>query len=346
MVVLDQTEDDLQNDNATSPASCDSSDSATAACPSDFQTIENIPRNHMVILDETNEDNDHPASPASCDSSASESSPSNPATTKSIDEIPRKKSRTEIPEDERSLLSVASSCSSSNSAPEAEAVHGKSEKSSSRYYSKKHHANSGKTGHKESRKTFQMEPVKSNEDVFKFLKTFAVANETDVAFAIKIKEMFSDALRKYKETKLEEIFCTEAEHSSPEEIMESSNDPSNNEQINSCIPQSTTSECVRIHSGPGSPANASPIQFVANPTSSTYCQLDSPVINPSGNPDASSTGSRSPTNVFKALDTSTSNQPFATNSTDDNPCSATETDLLMESESCVTAEADCSDDDV
>ncbi|XP_075682915.1 uncharacterized protein LOC142651751 isoform X2 [Rhinoderma darwinii] len=342
MVVLDQTEEDIQTVNAASPASCDSSESATAASASDFQATD---LSRMVILDETNDDNYHPASPASCDSSDSESAPSCSATVKTPDVTPKKKkSRSKTPEgDETAAMSpssVLSSCSSSNSAPEAENVQDTLKESTG----KKHHAKSDKTQSNMSKKTFPIEPVKSNQDVFHFLKTFAVANESDVAFAKKVKEMFSSALRKYKELKLEEIFCTEAEHSSAEELPESTDVSSDQEQMDSAMPLATNnSECERINSTPGSPANSSTSQCISNPLSYANCQTDSPTVNQSVNPDVSSTSSRSPTNICEDFDTSS--KPSVTNSTNDNFYTTTEADLLMESENCVTAEASCSDDE-
>lgn len=340
MVVLDQTEEDLPNDNAASPASCDSSDSETAASSSDFHTIDSIPGSQMVILDETNDDNDHPASPASCDSSASEFAPSSPATVKTFDVIPKKKRRTEMPDDDQTApASPLSNCSSFKSSTEPEAVHGMSEKSTG----KEHHVKNRKTRHKESKKTFHITPVKSNKDVFQFLKTFAVANESDVAFAKKVKEIFSKALRKYEESELEKIFCTEAEHSSSEELAASTNCPSDHEQTDSPILQAINpSECRRINSAPGSPIISSPTQCISNSTSSANCQPDLRIINQSDYSDSSSVASRSPSN--KCEDIETSSKPSA-DSTNDNPCSATETDLFMEGENCITAEAACSDDE-
>lgn len=338
MVVLDQTEDDLPNDNAASPACCDSSDSETAACAS---AIDNIPSSQMVILDETYDDNDHPASPASCDSSASEFAPSSPGTVKTSDVAPKKKkSRTEMPDDQTAPVSPQSCCSSSKSSTVPEAVHGTSQKSTG----KERHVKSRKTRHKEPKKTFHVTPVKSNQDVFQFLKTLAVANESDLGFAKKVKEMFSNALRKYKERELEKIFCTEEEHSLSEELVESTDCPSDHDQTNSSMLQATNpSECKRINSAPGSPANASPTQCVSNSTSSANCQPDLPIIKQSDNPDISPVASRSPTNKCEDMDTSS--KPSATDSTNDNQCSTTETDLLMESENCITAEAACSDDE-
>ncbi|XP_040288902.1 dentin sialophosphoprotein-like isoform X1 [Bufo bufo] len=336
MVVLDQTEEDFPNDNPASPASCDSSDMETAASASDT-----IATSHMVILDETNDDYDHPASPASCDSSASESAPSSPATITTSDLTPKKKTRTEKPEDDQTApMSPVSSGSSSNSAPEAESAHSTAKESTS----KKHHSKSGKTRHKESRKTFHITPVKSNEDVFKLLKTFAVANESDVAFAEKVKELFSVALTKYKELKLEEIFCTEAEHSSPEELVGSSDNHNDHEQTNSFLPQATnTIEYERINSAAGSPVHSLPVQCISSPTSPADCQPNSPIRNQPNNPDTSSIASRSPTNICE--DSDASNKLSATNPANDNPCAGTEVDLSMESDDCVAAEAACSDDE-
>lgn len=331
MVVLDQTEDDLPNDNAASPASCDSSDTETAASAS---AIDNIPSSQMVILDETNDDHDHPASPASCDSSASEFAAS------STDVTLKKKPRTEMPDDDQTApVSPLSSCLSSKSSTGKGAIHSSSEKSTG----KERHVKSRMTRHKESKKTFHVTPVKSNQDVFRFLKTFAVANESDEAFAKKVKEMFSNALRKYKESELEKIFCTEAEHSSSEDLV-ASDCPSDHEETNSSILQATSqSECQRINSAPGSPANSSSPQCISNSTSSVYCESDLPVIKQSNYPDTSPVASLSPTSKCEGIDTSS--KPSATNSTYYNPYSPTETDVLMESENCITAEAACSDDE-
>ncbi|KAG9479363.1 hypothetical protein GDO78_012824 [Eleutherodactylus coqui] len=157
MVVLDQTGDDVPNDYAASPATCDSSDSESATSAS----VGHFSRSRMVILDET-DDNDHPASPALCDSSDSESAPS---------------------------------CPGSEVAP------GTAETSTSR----KRSAKSDKTRRRESKQTFHIEPIESNQDVFRFLRTFGIANHYDVAFSEKVKEMFCRALRKYEERKLEAI---------------------------------------------------------------------------------------------------------------------------------------------
>ncbi|XP_072008946.1 uncharacterized protein [Engystomops pustulosus] len=360
MVVLDQTGEDLPNYNPASPASCDSSDSATAASPSDFQTIDHFPKSRMVILDEKNEDNHYPASPASCEE-ASEATPSNPdeknedndypaspascegaseATPSNPDKPSRKRRRIKMSKDDhtapKSPVSVVSSCSSSNFAPVADGDHGKSKK----LKGEKHHSKRSTKSNREAIPAFQIEPVNSNQDVFKFLKTFAIGNESDLAFARKVTEMFSNALRKFKETKLEEIFCTEAESDSPEELEGSANGPCNNEPTIFSIPQATNpSACERITSEPGSPMNLSPPQSVSNPISSADCQPDSPIINQSEMPDTS----RSPTNICEDLDTS--NKACAINNTYDYPCLPTEANLLLESECCVTAEASCSDDE-
>ncbi|XP_072008937.1 uncharacterized protein [Engystomops pustulosus] len=409
MVVLDQTGEDLPNYNPASPASCDSSDSATAASPSDFQTIDHFPKSRMVILDEKNEDNHYPASPASCEEAseatpsnpdfqtidnvpkgrivildeknedndypaspasceeASEATPSNPghivildeknedndypaspascegaseATPSNPDKPSRKRRRIKMSKDDhtapKSPVSVVSSCSSSNFAPVADGDHGKSKK----LKGEKHHSKRSTKSNREAIPAFQIEPVNSNQDVFKFLKTFAIGNESDLAFARKVTEMFSNALRKFKETKLEEIFCTEAESDSPEELEGSANGPCNNEPTIFSIPQATNpSACERITSEPGSPMNLSPPQSVSNPISSADCQPDSPIINQSEMPDTS----RSPTNICEDLDTS--NKACAINNTYDYPCLPTEANLLLESECCVTAEASCSDDE-
>ncbi|XP_069814273.1 dentin sialophosphoprotein-like isoform X2 [Dendropsophus ebraccatus] len=332
MVVLDQTEDDISNDNAASPASCDSSDSATAACPLDFQTIDCIPTSHMVILDETNDDNDHPASPASCES-ASEFAPSSPGTVKMSDVSPEEKTRIEIPEDDQcapeSPHCALSSCPSTSSVPEEAGT-------SDKYYSEEHHSKSSKTVHKQFKKTFHIQPIKSNQDVIQFLKTFAVANDSDVAFAKKVTKLFSNALRKYNEIQLEEIICTEeAEHGSPEELGSS-----NLEQTNSVPCTTVRSESESVNSAPSSPTDSSLAQCISIPMSSADCKPDSPIINQSDN---SSIASQSPTNRCEDIDTS--DKPSTTNSTNDNSCSAIEGDLLMESEHCLTAEAACSDDE-
>ncbi|XP_073443974.1 uncharacterized protein [Dendrobates tinctorius] len=91
-------------------------------------TSDNILSSHMVILDETHDDNDHPASPASCDSSASDSAPSNSASNGTA----KKKIKTEKLDDDRtaqvSRLSVKSSSPFSKPVPKAEAVPGTSRK--------------------------------------------------------------------------------------------------------------------------------------------------------------------------------------------------------------------------
>ncbi|XP_072008947.1 uncharacterized protein [Engystomops pustulosus] len=323
MVVLDQTGEDLPNYNPASPASCDSSDSATAASPSDFQTIDHFPKSRMVILDEKNEDNHYPASPASCEE-ASEATPSNPDEKNEDNDYPASPASCE----------GASEATPSN--PVADGDHGKSKK----LKGEKHHSKRSTKSNREAIPAFQIEPVNSNQDVFKFLKTFAIGNESDLAFARKVTEMFSNALRKFKETKLEEIFCTEAESDSPEELEGSANGPCNNEPTIFSIPQATNpSACERITSEPGSPMNLSPPQSVSNPISSADCQPDSPIINQSEMPDTS----RSPTNICEDLDTS--NKACAINNTYDYPCLPTEANLLLESECCVTAEASCSDDE-
>ncbi|XP_056376867.1 uncharacterized protein LOC130273682 isoform X2 [Hyla sarda] len=327
MVVLDEIEDDLPNDVAASPASCDSSDCETAACASDFQTIDSIPRSRMVILDETNDDNDNPASPASCDSSEFASS------------IPERKTRIKKPEDDQtaseSPLHVLSSFPSTSYVPEVKA--GTSEKSTS----KERHTKSSKTRHEKSKKTFYIEPIKNNQDVFQFLKTFAMANDSDVEFANKVKEMFSSALIKYNERKLAEIICTEAEHSSADEHAGPDDGSSDHEQGNS-IPQ-VTIKTEKTNSAPSSPNNSSSEQCIYITVSSVDCKDDSPIIIESDNPDTFSIASRSPTKECE--DIGSSNKPPSTNSTNDNSCSAIEADLLMESENCVTTEAACSDDD-
>ncbi|XP_073443941.1 uncharacterized protein [Dendrobates tinctorius] len=92
------------------------------------------------------------------------------------------------------------------------------------YYSKKQYAERSKKAKNESIKIFHVEPIENNQDVFKFLKTFAIANSSDLAFAKKVKEMFSDALTKYKQIQMEELYCTEAEHGPTEEPIEISDD--------------------------------------------------------------------------------------------------------------------------
>ncbi|XP_072008943.1 uncharacterized protein [Engystomops pustulosus] len=372
MVVLDQTGEDLPNYNPASPASCDSSDSATAASPSDFQTIDHFPKSRMVILDEKNEDNHYPASPASCEE-ASEATPSNPDF-QTIDNVPKgrivildeKNEDNDYPASPASCEEASeatpsnpghivildeknedndypaspASCEGASEAtpsnPVADGDHGKSKK----LKGEKHHSKRSTKSNREAIPAFQIEPVNSNQDVFKFLKTFAIGNESDLAFARKVTEMFSNALRKFKETKLEEIFCTEAESDSPEELEGSANGPCNNEPTIFSIPQATNpSACERITSEPGSPMNLSPPQSVSNPISSADCQPDSPIINQSEMPDTS----RSPTNICEDLDTS--NKACAINNTYDYPCLPTEANLLLESECCVTAEASCSDDE-
>ncbi|KAG8572069.1 hypothetical protein GDO81_011901 [Engystomops pustulosus] len=190
-----------------SPASCEEASEATPSNP-----------------DEKNEDNDYPASPASCEG-ASEATPSNP------DKPSRKRRRIKMSKDDhtapKSPVSVVSSCSSSNFAPVADGDHGKSKK----LKGEKHHSKRSTKSNREAIPAFQIEPVNSNQDVFKFLKTFAIGNESDLAFARKVTEMFSNALRKFKETKLEEIFCTEAESDSPEELEGSANGPCNNVNV-------------------------------------------------------------------------------------------------------------------
>ncbi|XP_072008944.1 uncharacterized protein [Engystomops pustulosus] len=366
MVVLDQTGEDLPNYNPASPASCDSSDSATAASPSDFQTIDHFPKSRMVILDEKNEDNHYPASPASCEE-ASEATPSNPDF-QTIDNVPKGRivildeknedndypaspasceeaseatpSNPDEKNEDNDYPASPASCEGASEAtpsnPVADGDHGKSKK----LKGEKHHSKRSTKSNREAIPAFQIEPVNSNQDVFKFLKTFAIGNESDLAFARKVTEMFSNALRKFKETKLEEIFCTEAESDSPEELEGSANGPCNNEPTIFSIPQATNpSACERITSEPGSPMNLSPPQSVSNPISSADCQPDSPIINQSEMPDTS----RSPTNICEDLDTS--NKACAINNTYDYPCLPTEANLLLESECCVTAEASCSDDE-
>ncbi|XP_066435326.1 uncharacterized protein [Eleutherodactylus coqui] len=289
MVVLDQTGDDVPNDYAASPATCDSSDSESATSASGH-----FSRSRMVILDET-DDNDHPASPALCDSSDSESAPS---------------------------------------CPGSEAAPGTAETSTSR----KRSAKSDKTRRRESKQTFHIEPIESNQDVFRFLRTFGIANHYDVAFSEKVKEMFCRALRKYEERKLEAIFCTEAAHSSDEEFAESSDGPANHEETGSSLPQAPhKNECEKINSAPSSPANSSPAQCIIDPTSAADGQQDAMIISQPCDPDASS----SPKNTCEDISISVT----LPDSGNDNPCSAAEADLLMESENCITAEPAYSDDD-
>ncbi|KAG8572073.1 hypothetical protein GDO81_011901 [Engystomops pustulosus] len=134
-----------------SPASCEEASEATPSNPG-----------HIVILDEKNEDNDYPASPASCEG-ASEATPSNP------DKPSRKRRRIKMSKDDhtapKSPVSVVSSCSSSNFAPVADGDHGKSKK----LKGEKHHSKRSTKSNREAIPAFQIEPVNSNQDVFKFL---------------------------------------------------------------------------------------------------------------------------------------------------------------------------------
>ncbi|XP_077125790.1 uncharacterized protein LOC143782321 [Ranitomeya variabilis] len=324
MVVLDETDDDLPIASAASPASCDSSDPEIAT------TSDNFPSSHMVILDETNDDNDHLASPASCDSSASESAPSTSATVKTSDG--KKKIKTEKLEDDWTAQV------SQRSEAEAEAVPG----TSRTFSSKKRYAERSKKTKNESVKDFHVEPIENNQDVFKFLKTFAIANSTDLAFAKNIKEMFSDALKKYKQKKMEEIYCTEAEHGPTEEPTEMSNDSCDHEQTKYSIHQAIKkSECERINSGPGSAPNSSPTPSISICTPSADGQPGLHIRKQSDNPDASSVASKSLTYICE----DTSNKPSLTNSTNIVQSTATEEEQLMESEDCSAAEAACSGDE-
>ncbi|XP_073534688.1 uncharacterized protein [Phyllobates terribilis] len=333
MVVLDETDDELPMASAASPASCDSSDSVIAITSDDF------PSSHMVILDETIDDNDHPVPSTSCDSPASESAPSNSATVKTSAVTAKKKIKAEELEDQTAQVSPRSvKSSSSKPVPKAEAAPGTSKK----YSSKKRYAERNQREQNQSIKIFHVEPIENNQDVYKFLKTFAVANASDVAFAQKVKEMFSDALKKYEQMKMEEMYCTEAEHGPTEEATEASDDPCDHEQTTYSVPQAIKkSDCERIHSAPGSPPNSSQSPPISIRTSSVDCQPGLPILKQSDNPDASSVASRSPIYICE----DTSSKPSATNSTNRVQSSVIEADPLMESEDCGAAEAACSDDE-
>ncbi|XP_075068828.1 uncharacterized protein LOC142158610 isoform X2 [Mixophyes fleayi] len=214
MVIIDETDENLANESAAIPASCDSSDSEVAISSSGFQT-DIIFNTHSVIFDNIKDNTGHPASPASCDAFGSELAPSTPATVKIIDEQPKKKKARMETSDQVAPISPlsVSSCSSSNSAPEAEHFNEESKEP----FGLEHSQKIGNRKQKDWQETL-LKPVKSNQDVFQFLKNFEVTNESDVTFAVKIAEMFSRALHKYREEKLEEIVCTEAEHNPTEEL--------------------------------------------------------------------------------------------------------------------------------
>ncbi|XP_069586664.1 uncharacterized protein [Ranitomeya imitator] len=315
MVVLDETDDDLPIASAASPASCDSSDPEIAT------TSDRFPSSHMVILDETNDDNDHLASPASCDSSASESAPTSSATLKTSD---GKKIKTEKLEDDWTAQVSQRS--------EAEAVPG----TSRTFSSKKRYAERSKKTKNESIKDFHVEPIENNQDVFKFLKTFAIANSSDLEFAKNVKEMFSDALKKYKQKKMEEMYCTEAEHGPTEEPIEMSDNSCDHEQTKYSVHQAIKkSECERINSGPGSAPNSSPTPSVSICTPSADCQPGLHIIKQF--PDAS----KSLTYICEDHP----NKPSLSNSTNIVQSTATAEEQLMESEDCSAAEAACSGDE-
>ncbi|XP_063778861.1 uncharacterized protein LOC134927811 isoform X2 [Pseudophryne corroboree] len=219
MVIIDETDEDLSDNGAASAAACDDSESEAAVPISDksgFKTLDSISRKHM-----TNYDIDHPASPASCDFSGSELASSYTATVKTNDEQPKKKARFEtLAYNETAPISPSSDvvdCSSSNTAPEAENV----DEESGKPIGTKHRKKNRHRKRKECQAIPHFKPVKSNKDVFKFLKNFELTNESDVTFAIKMAEMFSRALNKYREEKLEEMVCTEAEHETTEELCTS-----------------------------------------------------------------------------------------------------------------------------
>ncbi|XP_073443940.1 uncharacterized protein [Dendrobates tinctorius] len=210
------------------------------------------------------------------------------------------------------------------------------------YYSKKQYAERSKKAKNESIKIFHVEPIENNQDVFKFLKTFAIANSSDLAFAKKVKEMFSDALTKYKQIQMEELYCTEAEHGPTEEPIEISDDSCDHEQTKYSIHQAIKkSEHERINSGPGSARISSPTTSISIRTLSVDCQPGLRIIKQSDKPDASSDASKSLTYICE----DTSNKPSLTNSTNIVQSSATEAEQLMESEDCSDAEAACCDDE-
>ncbi|XP_073534687.1 uncharacterized protein [Phyllobates terribilis] len=299
-----------------------------------------FPMEDMVVLDET--DDELPmasaASPASCDSSDSVIAITS-ATVKTSAVTAKKKIKAEELEDQTAQVSPRSvKSSSSKPVPKAEAAPGTSKK----YSSKKRYAERNQREQNQSIKIFHVEPIENNQDVYKFLKTFAVANASDVAFAQKVKEMFSDALKKYEQMKMEEMYCTEAEHGPTEEATEASDDPCDHEQTTYSVPQAIKkSDCERIHSAPGSPPNSSQSPPISIRTSSVDCQPGLPILKQSDNPDASSVASRSPIYICE----DTSSKPSATNSTNRVQSSVIEADPLMESEDCGAAEAACSDDE-
>ncbi|XP_075068830.1 uncharacterized protein LOC142158610 isoform X3 [Mixophyes fleayi] len=380
MVIIDETDENLANESAAIPASCDSSDSEVAISSSGFQT-DIIFNTHSVIFDNIKDNTGHPASPASCDAFGSELAPSTPATVKIIDEQPKKKKARMETSDQVAPISPlsVSSCSSSNSAPEAEHFNEESKEP----FGLEHSQKIGNRKQKDWQETL-LKPVKSNQDVFQFLKNFEVTNESDVTFAVKIAEMFSRALHKYREEKLEEIVCTEAEHNPTEELCMSphaasssihvsspatailpavsssapdlqtlclnlpkqSLDISSSEQMHSSTSQATAnSEFIRS-SCSNSSRNSSPTQWVSHYTPSTDCQPFSSIQQTSSSSHFSNIASnslRSPTNVNVV--TNSLNKPSATNSTADYIHANNEADVLIDNDNCLTAEAACSDDD-